>query len=298
MKHIHHLEDLIFFHPYEVVNEFISALRFNLQGESIGDLKIKVDGSPCVYWGDYDNRFFVSNKSYLNKDPVRYFSVDEIEKGKMPEPVKDKLIVLFNNLKITHRPGLVYGAELLFSSRDRTSFQPNIIKYIPSVDISKYNLGLAIHSKFAYGTKVRTIGTYNIENVYCFPMEVDLPGIVPQIMWDYSLTSYDVPSKIVASVHMKAVNKALREGGFHDSPLRDDTKIVVSELVDLKKDILELLYKGRHNSYPCRMYIDNVKTTHEGYVFSYGGITAKLVDRNVFSKANFNPETSRGWSLT
>lgn len=180
-----HLEDLVFVKGSKGALEAADILE--KLGSDSGDVAIKWDGNPTIYWGREPDGTFVlvgkngwgKNKSTSSQDLSRF--IQNSGKGVEEEPWRkefgQEMAEIFDVMKNSTPPnfrGYVYG-DLLYSPRksfvssnDGLEFTPNKVKYTvdPSSDLGKRiagsKVGLVVHQKYEeWGSKSGT----PIENV-------------------------------------------------------------------------------------------------------------------------------------
>jgi len=175
-----HLEDLVFTKGSQGGMEAADILE--KLGSDSGDVAIKWDGNPTIYWGrEPDGQFVLvgkkgwgRNKSTSAENLSRF--IQNSGKGVEEEPWRkdfgEEMAEVFNIMKAATPPnfrGYVYG-DLLYSPRKPFSttdgaveFEPNNVKY--TVDtrsplggrIAKSKVGVVVHTKFdEWGSKSST----------------------------------------------------------------------------------------------------------------------------------------------
>jgi hypothetical protein len=175
-----HLEDLVFTKGSQGGIEAADILE--KLGSDSGDVAIKWDGNPTIYWGrEPDGQFVLvgkngwgRNKSTSAENLSRF--IQNSGKGVEEEPWRkdfgEEMAEVFNIMKAATPPnfrGYVYG-DLLYSPRKPFSttdgaveFEPNKVKY--TVDtrsplggrIAKSKVGVVVHTKFdEWGSKSST----------------------------------------------------------------------------------------------------------------------------------------------
>ena len=175
-----HLEDLVFVKGSQGGMEAADILE--KLGSDSGDVAIKWDGNPTIYWGrEPDGQFVLvgkngwgRNKSTSAENLSRF--IQNSGKGVEEEPWRkdfgEEMAEVFNIMKAATPPnfrGYVYG-DLLYSPRKPFSttdgaveFEPNNVKY--TVDtrsplggrIAKSKVGVVVHTKFdEWGSKSST----------------------------------------------------------------------------------------------------------------------------------------------
>jgi len=175
-----HLEDLVFVKGSQGGMEAADIL--DKLGSDSGDVAIKWDGNPTIYWGrEPDGQFVLVGKNGWGRN--KSTSADNLNKfiqnsgkGVSEEPWRkdfgEEMAEVFNIMKAATPPnfrGYVYG-DLLYSPRKPFSttdgaveFEPNNVKY--TVDtrsplggrIAKSKVGVVVHTKFdEWGSKTGT----------------------------------------------------------------------------------------------------------------------------------------------
>jgi len=175
-----HLEDLVFVKGSKGALEAADIL--NKLGSDSGDVAIKWDGNPTIYWGREPDGTFVlvgkngwgRNKSTSSDDLTRF--VQNSGKGTEEEPWREKfgndMGQIFNIMKAATPPdfrGYVYGDLLYHPGKPFTSsdgsvvFTPNHVTYTVSDKsqlggrIAKSKVGVVVHTKYdEFGSKSGT----------------------------------------------------------------------------------------------------------------------------------------------
>ena len=166
-----HLEDLVFVKGSQGGMEAADILE--KLGSDSGDVAIKWDGNPTIYWGrEPDGQFVLvgkngwgRNKSTSAEDLSRF--IQNSGKGVEEEPWRAdfgaEMAEVFNIMKAATPPnfrGYVYG-DLLYSPRKPFSttdgaveFEPNKVKYTVDTNsqlgsrIANSKVGVVVHTKF------------------------------------------------------------------------------------------------------------------------------------------------------
>jgi hypothetical protein len=167
LKHLEHVEDLMFHHGehgYHRAKEILDATHAKLSGkESEAKITTKYDGSPAVVFGRHPKtgKFFVGTKSVFNKTPKINYTPEDIEKnhGHAPGLVQKLKHALEHLPKAAPRRG-VYQGDLMYSGddvsqhSDKHHFTPNTITYSTPKDsdhgkkVAKSKLGIVVHTKY------------------------------------------------------------------------------------------------------------------------------------------------------
>lgn len=175
-----HLEDLVFVNGSEGAKRAADILE--KLGSDSGDVAIKWDGNPTIYWGrEPDGQFVLvgkngwgRNKSTSAEDLSNF--IQSSGKGVEEEPWRkdfsEEMAEVFNIMKAATPPnfrGYVYG-DLLYSPRKPFSaidgaveFEPNKVKYTVDTSsklgnrIANSKVGVVVHTKLdEFGSKAST----------------------------------------------------------------------------------------------------------------------------------------------
>jgi len=175
-----HLEDLVFVDGSEGANRAADILE--KLGSDSGDVAIKWDGNPTVYWGREPNGQFVlvgkngwgKNKSNSAENLANF--IKNSGKGAEEEPWREKfgndMAGLFKTMEASTPPdfrGYVYGDLLYYEGKPFQSadgaleFTPNKVTYTVDTNsqlgkrMSNSKVGVVVHSKFdEFGSKTGT----------------------------------------------------------------------------------------------------------------------------------------------
>ena len=152
VKHINHVEDLIFFGPAMALDAFwaLTSDRYY----------VKYDGAPAIVFGicPKTDCFFLSSKSYFNKVPKINYNLEDFEanhRARSPG-LADKLQKIFpdvkefyKNYKSPYKKDHIFQADLLFHNGIKENqFKPNTITYKLIEANTKYKMGLALHTRY------------------------------------------------------------------------------------------------------------------------------------------------------
>ena len=176
-REFQHLEDLVFVKGSEGASEAANILE--KLGSDSGDVAIKWDGNPTIYWGREPDGTFVlvgkngwgRNKSTSSKDLANF--IKNSGKGVEQEPWRadfaSEMSEVFEIMKAATPPefrGYVYG-DLLYSPRKpftasdgAVEFTPNKVTYTVDTKsqlggrIAKSKVGVVVHTKIdEFGSK-------------------------------------------------------------------------------------------------------------------------------------------------
>jgi len=291
--HIEHPEDSILTGDLSVLDWFCS-----MKGAKAS---LKIDGSPAIVWGTNPatGNFFVGTKSVFNKKKLKINeSHDDIDRNHPDEDLRKKLHACFDYLP--NNGDIIQGDLIGFGGDD--TYQPNTLVYSFD-DVIYHNIIIAPHT-------VYDCPSGKLSDAVASGLDYDLPecstvlfvkptvkfGVTPNIIERCKFARQ--MSQLVtftdnkgARELKKKLNQCIREGidvGY-DNNLIDFWKLVQS----IKHDFMKLFeHDGKFQTF---MYDgDTIQMIDgEGYVMWNSIGTYKLVDREVFSHANFNQSQFR-----
>ena len=291
-KHIEHPEDTILTGDLSALDWFLSD----------GHLSVKIDGAPAIVWGrnPATGNFFVGTKSVFNKVKIMinesHADIDANHTGN----VADILHKCFDFLP-DPKGGIFQGDFIGFGGDDE--YTPNTITYLFD-EIVREEIIIAPHTVYTADSDLRDAVAAPMKFIitdtpYCkfvFPKAYiwsgsyqesadgfEMPPVIDLIRQVYNKTTF-VSDKEAAQIK-KNVNKSVREGYAltNDDFLGNESLMHLYGLMIVLKE--ELMYQCR-NVGP-RAFIGNAEISGEGYVMSSEFGTFKLVNRQVFSAANF-----------
>lgn len=281
--HIEHPEDMILTGDLSVVE-----LLYNFD-----QVSVKMDGAPAIVWGKdpATGTFFVGTKAVFNKKKIRIaHSHEEIDQH-YAEEVADILHACFNFLP---RTDSILQGDFIGWGNDRT-FTPNTITYsFPEFVTQK--IIIAPHTEY--------FAEDDLRNAVAKPF-TELLEDNQKVKWvqpsvDY--VKYDDEAPIfktedvkflderTAACCKKIINAFIREGKLltyemltliFDCPKLADLYLI---LIEMKEDLIDSFII---TDCPTAS-IQGLKVKQEGFVIhGQNGMQTKLVDREVFAKANF-----------
>ena len=290
--HIEHPEDTILTGD----TSFLQSIKSEFH------LSVKVDGAPAIVWGTNPatGKFFVGTKSVFNKVKIMinesHADIDANHTG----PVADILHKCFDYLP-DPKGGIFQGDFIGFGGY--SEYTPNTITY-KFDDVVTQEIIIAPHTVYTADSDLRDAVAAPMkfiitDNFYCkfvFPKAYiwsgsyqetadgfEMPPVIDLIRQVYNKTTF-VSDKEAAQIK-KNVNKSVREGYAltNDDFLGNESLMHLYGLMIVLKE--ELMHQCR-NVGP-RAFIGNAEISGEGYVMSSELGTFKLVNRQVFSAANF-----------
>ena len=287
-KHIEHIED-------SILTGDLSAIEtlYNPQNVSV-----KMDGSPAIVWGTNpaNGKFFVGTKAVFNKKKIRIaHSHDEIDQYYDDEVAE----ILHTCFKYLPRTEQVYQGDFI-GWGNGTKFGQNVITYEFREFVTQ-KLIIAPHTFYydCYDKK-------DLREMTAFPL-IQIFDNHPKIKWVQPSVDRDHINDVLvpkintdaikflddatAKVCKQIINAFVREC----KPLTDEllTEIfgcvhlanLYQMVIEMKEEFIDsLIITDAPDA-----YINGMKVKQEGFVISdeYGEMT-KIVDREIFSVANFN----------
>ena len=292
--HIEHPEDSILNGDLSVLDWFTSN----------GKISAKIDGAPAIVWGrnPASGNFFVGTKSVFNKVKIKinesHEDIDRNHKGN----VADILHECFDCLPRTDK---IYQGDFIgFGGED--CYQPNTITYYFPEKVTN-NIIIAPHTVYTAENDLREAVVDNDailkvrsdDNVLFVRPFVTIDEHRDDIkdMFDFAMqmsTLCEFPDDKTVTRVKKHLNACIRADIEMDDitleALAHDNEIDVSvlrlwKLVEsIKMDMFA--YISCEDTMEC--YIGEEMCDHEGYVLSNEFGTYKIINREGFSKANFN----------
>jgi len=291
--HISHPEDTILTGDLSVLDSFLSE----------GYLSVKIDGAPAIVWGinPATGNFFVGTKSVFNKIKIKINESHQDIDANHVGNVADILHKCFDYLPRTE--GIFQGDFIGFGGSDE--YTPNTITY-KFDDIVTEEIIVAPHTFYTAESDLRDAIAHPMkftitDTVYCKfvkPSARIFSGNYITCAGSFDDISEPIMfAKVMAqNVHFvddkqakkikQQLNKCIRE----NTPIDDNafdcdyTLIAFWKLVQSIKD--DALYLCRNDG--PEAYIGQDRIDSEGYVYSNEFGTYKLVNRRLFSAANFN----------
>jgi hypothetical protein len=289
--HIEHPEDSILNGDLSVLDWFTAR----------GHLSVKIDGAPAIVWGidPATDTFFVGTKAVFNKKKLRIaHSHDEIDQH-YEGNVANILHSCFDYLPRVN--GIIQGDFIGFGGE--TEYTPNLITY-QFPEVVDQQIIVAPHTRYEANDDLRDSWaiplTVNLESTdsvlfvkpdaYILHGQTSFADVeeVCNFARQMSTTVQFVDNK--GAAHLKKVfNTFIKVGAVLDDEalaIAGDCDINLIRLWELVKSIKEdCLFLCRNNG-PAA-YIKQDRIDAEGYVLSNEFGMFKLVNREVFSYANF-----------
>ena len=290
-NHLEHPEDTILTGDLSVLDWFVTP----------GNLTVKIDGSPSVGFGinSINGKFAVATKSFLNKKKIKIaHSHEEIDAFYGGEVA----VILHHLFDYASREHSIWIQADWIGFGGDTEYKPNTITY-KFLEVIQEKIIIFPHTIY-YGTdNLNTCGSAPID----FKLEstFDCKVIQPQAYILHNQESFADVEEICKFARQmaqtvkfvsdreavkikKQINSYIREGLLiHDEDFFCDPNLIrFWKLVkSIKEDCLFLC----RNDGP-EAYIGYDRIDSEGYVMSNKYGMYKLVNREVFSHANFNSQ--------
>ena len=289
--HIEHPEDSILTGDLSVLDWFCS-----MKGAKAS---LKIDGAPAVVWGTNPatGNFFVGTKSVFNKVKIKINETHDDIRRNHPDPdLRKKLHACLDNLRHTVGSNDIVQGDFIGFGGDHT-YQPNTLVY-SFPEVIDQEIIIAPHTVYDAPTgllkdAVASALPYDIpstEEVLFVRPNVEFgvtPSIIEKCKFARQMAQLVKFVSIKDARHLeKRLNQCIKEGinpGF-DNNLISFWKLVKS----IKHDFLNQF--AHDGDFATFVYDGDTiqQTDGEGYVMWNSIGTYKLVDREVFSQANFN----------
>ena len=286
-KHISHLED-------SILTGDLSVLDF-FDGDY--EVSLKIDGSPCVFWGfDPNNgKFFVSLKSIFNKIKKKVcYSVEDIEFYYKNQPkLIEILITCFQCLP--KKKGIFSGDFIGFGGLN--VYTPNTITY-QFPEVITQSIIIAPHTKWSTDGELRDAyvsgsapffnDTQHVKFVQ--PVVDMIRPVLPEI--DTTGVQF-LSAKDAAAAQVK-INFLIRSGEelnwFNLINILGCKHLahLYLTMIELKEHLIDAMIV----SDAPKSYLNGEQIVGEGFVLKNSSIIMKLVTREIFSRANFNLQRS------
>ena len=282
--HQEHPEDLILTGDLWVLDAIDSA----------ADASLKIDGCPAVVFGTHPDtgEFFVGTKSVFNKRLVKInYTVEDIQRNHKQPSLQRVLSACLSYLPRVD--GIHQGDFIGFGGTD--TFTPNALTY-------KFDEVVTSHIVFAPHTEYEVDGHLSTAvakpTTFDFVSDDNVRFIQPivdkrrgtKVFADLNTDGINFLTTKEAAAAKVAINALIRTGQSVDpvtlTPILGDAKLAALYwlVMDRKQELMEQFIV--YNSPKC--FVNGAPTIGEGFVINTTGGMIKLVDRQVFSYANFN----------
>jgi len=290
--HLEHAEDTILTGDLSVLDWFTAR----------GHLSVKIDGAPAIVWGidPATDTFFVGTKAVFNKKKIRiahnHEEIDQFYAGEVAEI----LHACFDRLPRTES---IYQGDFIGFGGD-CEYKSNLITY-QFPEVIDHQIIIAPHTRYEANDDLR--------DSWAIPLTVNLEStdsvlfVKPDAYILHGQTSFADVEEVCnfarqmaqtvtftdnkGAAHLKKVfNTFIKVGAVLDDEalaIAGNCDINLIRLWKLVKSIKDdCLFLCRNNG-PAA-YIGHDRIDAEGYVLTNEFGMFKLVNREVFSNANFN----------
>jgi len=301
--HINHPEDSVLTGDLSVLKWFTSK----------GNLSVKLDGSPAIVWGTNPKtgNFFVGTKSVFNKVKIMINeSHEDIDTNH--GHIKKVANILHKCLDHLPRTKNIYQGDFIGFGGDNV-YQPNTIAY-NFINVIESELIIAPHTIYSAIGDLRNaiasplnyirfirdcVDIDSDESVYWFVPYVDIDNDLSDIVTkcEYAQVisgAVDFVDDNTSRKLIKSFNSIIGSGLEID----DLTLVALADYHHVGVNLLrlwKLVQSIKHDlmlhidaDHEVECYIRGEEVGHEGYVLSNDYGTFKLINREVFSNANFN----------
>ena len=286
LLHLEHPEDTILTGDLSV---------FDALYERQSNISVKIDGAPSVVWGvnPENGKSFVGTKSVFNKKKIKIcYTIDDILRLYDTDTHASLIEVLcacYLNLPVTE--GVYQGDFIGFGGSD--TFKPNTITY-EFPDVIEENIIIAPHTYYT-GDILNQMEAHPLEGELISTNKCKfIQPTVDRVVGNTSAPMINTKGiKFLTKKEAKEAKQCINALIKAQHPLCDDTLTHVlgdprlanlyQLVIDIKWDLMESMIV-----YDCpKAYICGEQVNQEGFVMTnkYGMI--KLVDRYIFSYANF-----------
>jgi hypothetical protein len=296
--HLEHPED-------EILTGNLSVLDWFSEVEST--ISVKMDGAPALVWGTnpQNGKFFVCTKAAFNKKKIRLcYTEDDIFTHFGGQPRVTQILIFC--LEFLPRTQQVLQGDWIGFGKGLDTFTPNTITYKFPEKV-RQEIIIAPHTIYSGSDDIREmtaaplmsklISNKNVlfvqPEVELNPYREDLEDVCKFAKQMSTLCDFVTPNK--ATQIKKEINACIREQipvNENEIAEKCDCDINLILLWKLVASIKDDMFLFIHELNEIECYIHGEQSFHEGYVLSNKFGTYKIVDREVFSHANFTCEKS------
>jgi hypothetical protein len=290
--HLEHPEDTILTGDLSVLDWFLAP----------STLSVKIDGSPAIVWGTNpeNGKFFVGTKSVFNKKKIKICYTQEDVFALYDEATHASLIeILCACLKYLPRTETIYQGDFIgFGGSDE--YTPNTITY-KFPEIVRQTIIVAPHTCYYAESDIRDAVAYPDRAIWNDTQHVKFVKPEAYILYNQesfadvedvckfarqvATTARFATDKEAAKIKQQ-INARIRAGmRIHEDDFECDPNLIRLWILvkTIKEDCLFLC----RNDGPAA-YLNGERIDAEGYVSTNEFGMFKLVNREVFSYANFN----------
>ena len=285
-KHQEHFEDLILTGDLSVLDFFDNEYEVSL----------KIDGSPAIVWGTNPatGNFFVGTKSVFNKVKLKINETHEDIDANHSGNVAQILHCCLDSLPRTEN---IYQGDFI-GFGGLNVYTPNTITYLFPKVITQ-SIIIAPHTKWSTDGELRDA---YVSGSAPFFNDTDHVKFVQPVVDMIPVSSLDVDVDDVVFLSVKEaadakvkINALIREGkeltwwNLISILGCKNLAHLYLMMIEIKEDLMDMMIVSDS---PVA-YINGEKIVGEGFVLKNDKMILKLIDREVFSRANFNLQRSR-----
>ena len=284
-KHISHLED-------SILTGDLSVLDF-FDGDY--EVSLKIDGSPAIVWGTnpVSGNFFVGTKSVFNKVKLK---INESHEDIDANHIGNVAQILHCCLDSLPRTENIYQGDFI-GFGGLNVYTPNTITY-QFPEVVTQSIIIAPHTKWSTDGELRDA---YVSGSAPFFNDTEHVKFVQPVVDMMPVNSLDVnvddvkflTDKEAADAKVK-INALIREGkeltwwALGDIFGCMNLAHLYLTLTEIKEHLIDAMIV----SDAPKSYLNGEQIVGEGFVLKNSSIIMKLVNREVFSKANFNLQRS------
>jgi len=211
-SHYVHLEDLLITHGAKGIPKILVSLIELVKGIPTTASDTKIDGSPSVFFGKIDGKFFVATKSIFNVNPKYNFTNADIEHNHGHAPgLVSKLKLALKYFPSIYNSTAILQGDMMFARSDVETrdiddiphyiFQPNTVANAIPVDsdlgrqIGTSRVGFAVHTKYTQEGKrvqISSSDTKHSKNVFAMPVTAPVLSSYGHIQADINALRQDL----------------------------------------------------------------------------------------------------------
>jgi len=291
--HLEHPED-------EILTGNLSVLDWFSEVEST--ISTKMDGAPAIVWGTnpQNDKFFVCTKAAFNKKKIRLcYTEDDIFTHFGGQPRVTQILIFC--LEFLPRTQQVLQGDWIGFGKGLDTFTPNTITYKFPEKV-RQEIIIAPHTIYSGADDIREmtaapltsklISNKNVlfvqPEVELNPYREDLEDVCKFAKQMSTLCEFVTPNK--AKQIKKEINSCIKEQiPVNEDEIAEkcDCDINLIRLWKLVSSIKEDMFLFIHEKDEIECYLWDIQGFHEGYCISNKYGIYKIVDREVFSHANF-----------
>jgi hypothetical protein len=295
-KHLEHPEDVILTGDLSVLNWF---------SDPESTISVKIDGAPAIVFGTdpETGRFFVGTKSVFNKKKIKVnYNVEDILRNHgNTVRVAEILIACFNNLP--RIDGIIQGDFIGYGGSD--TYRPNTITYKFSDSVEEAII-FAPHTSYSGANLRECVASFGVDVPECENVKWVQPAAHINPYREDIEDMCNFARQMSTLCDFVTDKKALQIKKELNACIREQKDVVENEIAEkcecdinlirlwkLVASIKQDMFCFIDSDIDISCEIDGKIGDHEGYVLHNRHGVYKIVDREVFSMANF--QLSKDW---